>query len=537
MSSVADGPPQQKPEPSLAKTAGSASAIMAGSLLLSRLLGVLRDTVIATKFGLLEVNDSYRIATQIPDMIFMLIAGGGLSSAFMPVFSEFWYTDRRKEAWKAFSVVVTICSIAAVLLIIVAWFLAPIIVQHYGASKPAVIEPAILMSRIMLPAQFAFLIGSVMLATLYSRKQFIGPGLAPNVYNLGIIIGAAVLPGIFGFGIIGVAWGAVGGAFLGNIILPLFMMIPQGGSFSLSLDIKAPGVGKFFHLLLPVVLGFSLPSMVNLVTQYFSSAFGPGSNTVLSYSNSLMQAPLGIFGQSIALGIFPILSQLFAEKKMDLYRDMLARTLRTVLYFAVPSAVLMFALAPMIVKIIYGYGKASTEGNQLDLIAISLRIYCLAIPAWCLQPCLMRGFFSLHQTLKPIAWGTGMTAFYIFLCVLLRTNPIGLLALPWATDLAAVMLVVFLFLALEGDIGKMNHGAIFATFFKCLGVAAPIGGLAYGAMFLCPAGHKLIAIACFLAIFAVTGTLYIVGTRKLGMAEADSILKRLSRRVRSKDAA
>jgi len=504
---------------------------MAGSLLLSRILGVLRDTVIATKFGLLEVNDSYRIATQIPDMIFMLIAGGGLSSAFIPVFSEFWYTDRRKEAWKAFSVVVTICSIAAVLLIVVAWFLAPTIVQHYGSSKPSVIPPAILMSRIMLPAQFAFLIGSIMLGTLYARKQFIGPGLAPNVYNLGIILGAAILPAIFGFGIIGVAWGALVGAFVGNILLPLFMMIPQGGSFAPSLDFRAPGVDKFFRLLLPVILGFSLPSMVNLVTQYFSSAFGPGSNTVLSYSNSLMQAPLAIFGQSFALGIFPILSQLFAEKKMDLYRDMLARTLRTVLYFAVPAAVLMFAMAPMIVKIIYGYGKASGEGTQLDLIATSLRIYCLAIPAWCLQPCLMRGFFSLHKTLKPIAWGTGMTVFYIILCVLLRSNPLGLLALPWATDLSAVMLVVILFVALEGEIGKMAHRAIFATFFKCLLVAAPVGGLAYGAMRVVPADRKLFAIIGFFIIFAVTGVAYVAGTRLFGMAEADSIFKRFGRKT------
>ncbi len=308
MSATADGPPSEKPEPSLAKTAGSASAIMAGSLLLSRILGVLRDTIIASKFGLMEVNDSYRIATAIPDMIFMLIAGGGLSSAFIPVFTEFWYTNRRKEAWKAFSVVVTICSIAAVVLIIAAWLLAPVIMPLYGVSKPEIIKPAILMSRIMLPAQYAFLIGSIMLATLYARKQFYGPGLAPNIYNVGIILGAAILPGVFGFGIVGVAWGALGGAFIGNILLPLFLMVPQGDKFTISLDLKAPGVGKFFRLLLPVVLGFSLPSMVNLVTQFFGSALGSGSNTVLSYSNALMQAPLAIFGQSFAMGIFPLLT-------------------------------------------------------------------------------------------------------------------------------------------------------------------------------------------------------------------------------------
>src|SRR5205085_8194152 len=92
--------PQDGGSASLFRTAGRAGGIMAGALLLSRVLGLLRDTVIAGKFGLMADNDSYRIATQIPDLIFMLIAGGGLSSAFIPVFSEFWYTDRRKEAWR-----------------------------------------------------------------------------------------------------------------------------------------------------------------------------------------------------------------------------------------------------------------------------------------------------------------------------------------------------------------------------------------------------------------------------------------------------
>jgi putative peptidoglycan lipid II flippase len=523
---------------------------MAGSLLLSRILGVLRDTIIASKFGLQDINDSYRIATAIPDMIFMLIAGGGLSSAFIPVFTEFWYTGRQKAAWKAFSVVVTICSIAAVFLIVVAWVLAPVIVPLYGYSKPEVIQPAILMSRIMLPAQFAFLIGSIMLATLYSRKQFYGPGLAPNIYNVGIILGAAKLPGIFGFGIVGVAWGALGGAFIGNILLPLFLMIPQGDRFTISLDLKTPGVGKFFKLLLPVILGFSLPSMVNIVTQFFGSSLGSGSNTVLSYSNALMQAPLAIFGQSFAMGIFPLLSQLFAEKRMELYRDMLARTLRTTLYFSVPSAVLMFALAPMIVKILYGYGRASSQPSELDLIATCVRIFCLSIPAWCLQPCLMRGFFSLHKTFKPVAYGTAMTLFYILARYLLRPSKMDvvnlaltqhipvvdalmalkvrplLLALPWAMDISALILVAILFVALEGEIGKMSKGAVIKTFFQCAAVAAPVGGIAYAAMLAFPHSGKLLTFAWFLVIFLVTGLLYILGTKMFGMTEADSVLRR-----------
>ena len=505
---------------------------MAVSLLLSRLLGLFRDTVIGSQFGLLGQNDSYRIAIQIPDLIFMLIAGGGLSSAFIPVFSELWYTGKKKEAWKVFSVVVTVCSIIAIALIVVAWYLAPMIVASYGKKKPEVIPDALLMSRILLPAQFAFLVGSVLLGTLYARKQFIGPGLAPNVYNVGIILGAAILPGIFGFGIIGVAWGAVAGAFIGNLLLPALLMLAQrdGLRFIPSLDVRNPGVKKFFHLLLPVIIGFSLPSMVSIVTQYFGAAYGEGSNTALSYSNNLMQAPLGIFGQSFALGVFPILSQLFAEKKMAPYRDMVSTTLRTVLYFGVPSAVIMFGMAPLITKVIYGYGKAGTEPGQLALISNCLRIYCLAIPAWCLQPTLMRGFFSLHKTFKPVALGTAMTALFIIECFVIIRTTWSLTAFPWATDIASTILVVILFFALESEIGRLARRAIFRTFVRSVVASIPAGLLGYFLVGLIPVKHKLSAVAFFLLLFSACCGVYFIATKMMGMNEAHSVLRRFQRR-------
>jgi len=510
-------PPQDGKE--LFRTAGRAGGIMAGALLLSRVLGLLRDTVIAGKFGLLAANDSYRIATQIPDLIFMLIAGGGLSSAFIPVFAEFWYTDRRKEAWRVFSVVVTVCSIIAVALIAIAWALAPTIVTSYAHGRQDVVPDAILMSRIMLPAQYAFLIGSVFLGTLYARKQFIGPGLAPNVYNLGIIFGAAVISNFVHPGIIGVAWGALIGAFIGNILLPLIMIAPQGMEFRPSLQLKTPGVGKFFALLLPVILGFSLPSMVSLITQYFASPFGEGSNTALSYSNNLMQAPLGIFGASYALGVFPVLSQLFAEKRLQDYCALVSRTMRTVLYLAVPSAALMFALAPLLVKIIYGYGKAGGQPQQLALIATCLQIYCVAVPIWCLQPVLIRAFFSLHNTLKPVAIGTAMTVLYIILCLIIRAGGYPIEALPWATNISATLLVIVLFIALERDAGKLDHKGLLITLGKSLLAATIAGAIGYAGSTFYEPSRKLLAIVWFLFLAAATGAIYLLITKLLKMPE------------------
>ncbi len=512
---------------------------MVASMAASRLLGLLRDTFIVSHFGLGNASDSFTIAARIPDLIFMLIAGGGLSSAFIPVFTEFWYTDRRKEAWRVFSVVVTICSCIALVLIAVAWLYAPLMVMKFGRDKPKeVIDMAVLMSRIMLPAQFAFLIGSVMLGTLYARKQFLAPGLAPNVYNIGIIVGASILPTFFGFGIAGVAWGALCGAFIGNILIPLLVMIPQGIGFVPSFNVRTPGVGQFFKLLLPVIVGFSLPSMVTLVSQYFASPYGEGSNIGLNCANNLMQAPLGIFGQSLALAVFPVLGQFFAEKRMDQYRSQLSKTIRTVFYLTIPSAVLMYAAAPLIVKIIYGFGKASHDPEHLALIANCLRIYSIAIPAWCVQPVLMRGFFSLHKTFKPIAWGTAMTGLFILLCAGIQAiqfgslaipgaTALGIYALPWATNVAAILLVIILYKALEGEVGKLDRLGFTRTIAKGLVSTVPMGLIAYFGSLLVQSQGKLVSVLWFMFVACVAGWAYYYVTSWYKMPETSYLDKAL----------
>jgi len=517
----------------------TAGGIMMGALLLSRLLGMLRDTVMADRFGLQLDADSWNLASTIPDMIFMLIAGGGLSSAFIPVFSEFLYTDREEAAWKVFSVVTTLCTIVVTVLIAIAWVFAPQIATFFCAGKPRTLPDGTLfvdqvahLGRIMLPAQFAFLIGSVLLGTLYARKQFAAPGLAPNIYNVGIIVGTLVGSSI-GIGIAGMAWGALIGAVIGNLVLPTLFMIGRGGWFRPSLDFRAPGVRKFFNLLLPVILGFSLPSVCALITQKYGSHYGTGINAVLKSSNNLMMAPLGIFGHSLALAAFPALAQFFAQKRMDMYRDQVSRTLRTTIYLSMPASVLMLALAPQIVTLVYGYGKASHE-LQLDDLAKSLQVFSLGIWAWCMQPVLMRGFFSIHQTVRPVVIGTVMTALFIAMCQASENSSLGFLALPAVTNVAAILLVIVLYFSLEKQVGTLDRSGIASTLGKSLLGSIVMGGIAFAAFRFVPLTlHKIPMLLAFLFIFCAVGWVYFYVTRSLKMPETeylDRAFARLNRR-------
>lgn len=545
MSAVNAEPPEPLEEESLGPTVARAGGIMMSSQALSRILGMLRNTVMAAMFGTALSTEAYNIATTIPDTLFMLVAGGGLSSAFIPVFSELLHQGRNKEAWKFFSVVVTVCSLAVTVLIAIAWGLAPVIAQSIAGNKvmdgklvgPEMVPHIVAMGRILLPAQFAFLIGSIFLGTLYSRKQFLAPGLAPNVYNVGIITGAFIGAWTH-FGIAGMAVGGLIGAMIGNIALPIFFMSRAKSEFRPSLDVKAEGVKKFFILLAPVILGFSLPSMVQLITTFFAGKYPVGANAVLYLAGTLMQAPSGIFGQSLALAAFPILAQYYARGQMDMYRDQMSRTLRTVIFLGLFSAALLFALAPQVVHLLYGYGQAAKDGNLGD-IARATQIYSISVFAWCVQPVLIRGFFSVHKTFLPVLIGTAMTILFIVLGLFCTSLGLPYYSLAWSTDIAALLLIVILFVALERTVGSLDRRAVFTTFAKSLVAAVLAGSVAYLGSFALAAfgleGRKLFEALGFLVLAGLSGAVYLLIGRSLKMPETayfDRVIDRLRTKLK-----
>lgn len=214
---------------------------MVASQLLSRVLGIVREMIISGKFGQSVYTDAYTYSFQIPDILFFLVAGGALSSAFIPVFSEYLHTDREDEAWHIFSSVATIMALAVTAFIALAWVFAPALATFAApglspADKAEAYPMIVAMSRIVLPAQFAFFIGGLLFGTLYSRQVFAVPGLGPNIYNLGIIFGAVVLSAFFTPGVMGMSWGALGGAFIGNILVPMWAMTKINAKFKPSLD-------------------------------------------------------------------------------------------------------------------------------------------------------------------------------------------------------------------------------------------------------------------------------------------------------------
>ncbi|MBV6457635.1 MAG: Lipid II flippase MurJ [Fimbriimonadaceae bacterium] len=423
---------------------GRAGAIMMASLLLSRFLGIIRDMIMAWRFGQNAETDAYRLAFQVPDLLFYLVAGGALSSAFIPVFSEYLHTDREEEAWTLFSSVTTLMSVAILLLIAVCWIFAEPLARLVAPgvdpqSLPLIAE----MSRILLPAQFAFFIGGLMFGTLYSRQVFSVPGLGPNVYNLGIIFGALVISNFVVPGVMGMTWGALVGAILGNLVIPFWAMARMGSRYRPMIDLSHPGVRKVFKLMIPVVAGLSLPSVYGLVLQYFGTFYRQhGINTALDYANRLMQAPLGVFGQSLALAAFPALAQFYAQKRMDAFGSQLQKTLTTVVYLSVPVAALFFFFSEPVVDAFFQHGRF-TDANS-KAVAGCLQFFAIGVAPWCLQPVLMRAYFAVQNTVTPIVMGTITTLVFISLAATFTALKWSYIYLPLAGSIAAIVLVLML---------------------------------------------------------------------------------------------
>mgnify|MGYP001770956088 FL=1 len=419
-----------------------ASVVMMGAIFASRVLGIFRDTVIAYRFGQNELTDAYRAAFQLPDLLFFMVAGGALSSALMPVFSRYWENEQKPEAWHVFSTVATVMvSLVGGLVIVLELATTMAIALMFPGFDPMRHELTVVLTRIVLPTQIFFLMGGLMMATLYARKQFLVPALGPNIYNLGIIFGGLVLA--IWLGIAGLAWGAVLGAFLGSVVLPVVAMARLGSHFRPCLDWRHSGVREVFRMMLPVMFGLSLPGVYMLVLRVFASSLPPGAISALDNANRQMQAPLGVIGQGVALAIFPALTTLAATERWTELRAVLKRGLRLVWVLTAPATVLLWILAEDISRVILQYGRFTP--TDTGLVASALRGFSLGLFAWSGQALIARAYFAMRDSLTPVWIGSAATALFVPLCFLfLHGLAMGHSGLALATSVSAVVQMVWM---------------------------------------------------------------------------------------------
>ena len=383
----------------------SATLLLMAAVMLSRVIGYVREAYIAWAFGAGRLTDAYVAGFTIPDFLNYIVAGGAASITFISIYTRFLAEKREDEAEKTFSIIITVMTTVLAFAIVLAEIytqqLLHWVVPKFDAEQMAL---CVHLTRILLPAQIFFYVGGVVSAVLLSRRLFLFPAFGPLLYNVFIILGGFVLGKQFG--ISSLAYGALAGAFIGPFLINAIGAARIGTSFRPSFDIKNPAFLEWARLSIPLMLGVSLVTADDWILRHYASG-GLGDITRLNYAKRLFAVPIAVLGQATGQASLPFFAKLFGEKRMDEF----AATVNASVYRITAAAFLatgwMVAAAFPIIDLVYRRGKFSPADSHTT--AIYFFWFALSLACWCAQGLYARAFYAAGDTVTPMVACTLIT--------------------------------------------------------------------------------------------------------------------------------
>lgn len=416
------------------KRVGLATLILSMGIFLSRILGYVREAVIAYQAGAGAATDAYNAAFMLPDLMNYFLAGGTLSITFIPLYAAYLAKNQTDKAQRLFSLIATtmgtLLGLAIVFCAIFTPELSRLLFPGFNAEQ---LKTTVEMTRVILPGQFFHYIGALMMAVLMARGQFLPSALAPLIYNGSIIVFGLILgPKL---GMMGFAIGALVGALFGPFCLPLFF-VRKKLKYRPIISINDADFKKYIFLTLPLMLGVSLTSVDEWVGRYLGSMMEAGSISWLNYARRLVLVPIAIVGQAAGQAALPYLSQLSARGELKKTAEILHKTLSSVVILSLLLLGFFIVLAEPMVALVYERG-AFTAQDTANTAGI-LRILAISILFWTLQMVSVRAFYAAQDTLRPMILTTSMTLLSLPIYYLLSQS-FGLLGLASASCVGMAM--------------------------------------------------------------------------------------------------
>ncbi|NTW13917.1 MAG: murein biosynthesis integral membrane protein MurJ [Candidatus Moranbacteria bacterium] len=437
---------------------GRAAFIIAAAGILSRLLGFLRDRMLAGRFGAGDTLDVYYAAFRIPDTLYNLLVMGALSAAFVPIFTEFLSKQKRKEAFNLAAGVlewmILVLGALSLLAIFAAPAIVPILAPGFSDEKR---EMTVVLTRIMLLSPLFLGASAVFGGMLLSFRRFMAYSFAPILYNFGIIVGVMFFVPMFGMA--GLAWGVALGALM-HMVVQVPSVAEKGffpSLFRRRLRFDGP-VRRVVMLMIPRTLGIAANQLSLFLTTVFASLLAPGSLAIFTLASNIGAIPIGLFAVSFSLAAFPTLSFSASEKRSGEFFDTLSRTTKRILFFVVPVSMLFIVYRAQVVRIVLGSGQFDWDDtiatfNVLALLSVSLF-------AQGIIPLFARAFYALQDTKTPLYIAVLGEATFIGTAYLLLPA-YGTNALAIAFSLGNTVNFILLLLALRGKVEKWDDSHFF----------------------------------------------------------------------------
>lgn len=549
-------PPRQQ---SVARSA----AIVSIAVMLSRLLGLVREMVFAKYFGAGFLYDAYVVAFRIPNVLRDLFAEGALSVAFVKVFTDYQIHKSESEAWRLASLILNllavIMSVICIVGIIFARQFIDLIADGFSPEKAAL---AATLTQIMFPFILLVALAAVAMGVLNTKGIFGIPASASTVFNIvSIIFGLGLAYWLSGGGwleahdknalpnaasqwaIIGMAIGTlIGGT--AQFLMQLPSLYTVGFRFLPVLSFADEGVRKVAALMAPAIIGTSAVQINVLINTYFVSGI-EGAQGWLSYSFRLMQFPIGLFGVAVGTAAIPVLSRLAAEGKITQFRDTISSSMNLVFLMTLPSACGLIVLGEPIVRLIYERGKF--DATATSMTAIALAGYSIGLTGYAAIKILSPAFYALDDAKTPMIIAVVSIAINFLGSYFLREwlsgfgvtpatpHGYGHVGVALATSIVALVNFFALALIMRKRVHRLNGRAIFASFIKIAAASAVLSAVCYVsyraiASVYGTASISLQLIEAFVPI-ALGGAAFVLTAKLLRVAELEQLFGMMRRKL------
>ncbi len=460
--------------PSHQHSAFSATVLLMSAVMLSRVIGYLREAYIAWAFGAGPATDAYVAGFTIPDWLNYIVAGGTASITFVSIYTRFIADNREEDAQKTFSIIITVMTVVlgfGVLLTEI--FTRPISRWMFSGFSPSQLDLCVHLTRIILPSQIFFYVGGVVSAVLLSRRMFLFPAFAPLLYNGFIILGGVVLS--HRYGISSLAYGALAGSFVGPFLINAIGAHRAGTGYRISFETSNPAFREWVRLSIPLMLGVSLVSADDWILRHFASS-GIGEITRLNYAKRLFAVPISVLGQATGQASMPFFARLFGEKRKQEFEDAVNGSVYRVLAASFLATALMMATSLPLIDLVYRRGRFTFSDTEQT--AVYFFWFSLSLAFWSAQALYSRAFYAAGNTLTPMVASSIITLASIPVYSLLF-HTLSATGLAIASDLGILANTLAMAILLHRRKLVNTWKLPWEELFKAGGIALVGGGLSY----------------------------------------------------------
>ncbi len=502
--------------------------------LVSRILGLVRDSALAYAFGATLVALAFYVAFRIPNLLRRLVAEGSLTICFVPIYTEYLKRSR-KDAREVLSIVFTCLSAVLALMVVLGIVFAPWVVKlvAYGfEGSQTKFDLTVYLTRIMFPYIFLISLVALAMGTLNSLKKFAAPAASPILLNVAIIFGALVLKDHLPEPTAGVAIGVLLGGVL-QLALQIPSLAKEGMLPRLNFNWRHPALKSLGLMMLPSAYGAAVYQINVVVITLLASFLPHGTVSYLWYADRVSEFPLGIFAIAVATATLPTLSDHAADKKIESFKETANYGLRLAFLIDIPAAAGLYILSLPIVRMLFERGAFSEYASIAT--AQTLQMFALGIPFVSGVRNLVPAFFALRSPKTPVIVATIALFWNAAVALLLMKAFLhrGLALAMASSSLINFALLLYLFRKKVGKIGAKKLLASVARTIAATAVMSALlaGAVRFGGLFETGGAYHRAAVLCML--IAVSVVLYIAIIRAISPDEYEALVEMIKRRKKT----